>query len=632
MGDIIMAEFEKRINDIEEYLKELNTGFKGMVHKCLNDEFKNRFAVIPQAQSYFGLMHALVIDTKDVWKQGRIRYFNPLMHKPGTDVKKLPWAFPISNMGGFDDCGLVWVPPAGSTVAILFEAGDRQSAFYIGTIWTRDRGDGWGDQTIQEYEDLHRDHRGGYLLGDDETQVLPQWNTENYNGIDVNSVKDLDTKPDAYQHLTYPNIYGFKTPQKHMLKMVDGDYNCSQKHKRIEMLSSCGNWLLMKDDHMRAFVPKGGYKDCSAETEDCKNQDGNSKYFKNKNELRPWNGVGTPQNNKCVLKQSGIQMLSVSGHTFYMDDSVDQPKGTTSAGAGGKSHPGCPWERSLKPFDFGCNDKFKGRLVLLSATGHRLEMSDEESNTNVRSENNYIRLLSACGNKIELNDHSINDTTSGAQRGIHIQSTSNHTIDLVDEQVDQVSPARKEGGTPSAKAKKAYVKIRSGYGLEIRMDDQGTQESTDSQFIQIYSPQKDNTERGPHILRMTEKNSGPGQVYLQVGGNYMCVTHDSHTTTIGDKDKNPADWIVSSSRNSVIVTEQFYMNTADTHMFSAKHNILLMAGEDCPNPTTGVKGPCVWPVLCLSDRGITISDRVYASASNDAECASIFHLLPFHEC
>ena len=41
---------------------------------------------------------------------------------------------------------------------------------------------------------------------------------------------------------------------------------------------------------------------------------------------------------------------------------------------------------------------------------------------------------------------------------------------------------------------------------------------------------------------------------------------------------------------------------------------------------------CIWPVLCLSPKGITISDLVYVSASPDARCADIMQLLPFHSC
>jgi len=647
LGSMI-NDLQTRIAELENYVNQFGENFNGLAKRCFDEEWKKRLSFIPQAETFFGLLSALVIDTKDVWKQGRIRYYTPLMQKPGVEVKKLPWAYPVSAMGAFDDSGLFWVPPAGSTVSLLFENGSRHSAFYIGTIWTRARPPSWGRQPIKEYDDIHRGHRGGYIIGTDEVDVLPQWNTENYNGVDVTekSRETIETDPEAWKKLTFPNIYGFKTPQKHMLKLVDGDYNCSHKHKRIELLSSCGNWLLFKDDHMREFKPRGEYQKCDTETKDCDIKTANSPYFKHKNELRPWNGPETPQNNKCELKQSGIQMLSISGHTFFMDDSVEKPKGVDvnssddkNENAGG--HPGCPWERSMKPFDFGCNDVYKGRFAIISATGHRIELNDEESKSKVRSEYNGIKLLTAAGNKIFLNDHQINETTAGKERGIHMESTSKHTIDLVDEELEQTIPIRQgskkdgdeKGGKPIAKAKKAYVKIRSGYGLEIKMEDKDSQEETKEQSIQITAPQKDNTDRGPHILRMQEKKDGAGMVFLKVGGNYICMTYDNHTTIVGDKDKNPADRAVFASRHSMIVTEKYYMNSAETHLFKAKKHILLMAGEDCyTGGGDGAKSACMAPVLCFTEKGITISDRVYVSASKDAQCASLFHLTPFHQC
>ena len=312
---------------------------------------------------------------------------------------------------------------------------------------------------------------------------------------------------------------------------------------------------------------------------------------------------------------------------MYMDDSVDQPQGTSVAGQDG-NFPGCPWEKSMQPFNFGCNNKCKGKFVILSSTGHRFEMSDDEEESEIRSKKNFIKLLSACGNKIELNDHSISKSLSGSERGIHMQSTSNHTIDMVDEDLSQSCPTRMEGGTPSPKAKKAYIKIRSGYGLEIIMNDKTTQEACTEQYLQLFAPQKKNP-RGPHIVRLQEKPSGPGLVYLQVGGNYVCVTYDNHETVVGRK-KNPSDWMTFVSRHSVFITEKYYLNAAYTHLFKAKKYILLMAGEDCGGPD-GELGACVWPVLCMTNNGITISDRVFVSASKAATPASIFQLLPFHQ-
>ena len=86
-------------------------------------------------------MHtAYCVDTIDPWKQNRVRFFSPLLHNKDMPVKALPFAQPISCFGGFDDSGVTWVPPAGSTLCLTFEKGNRQTPYYLGTTWHRDRG------------------------------------------------------------------------------------------------------------------------------------------------------------------------------------------------------------------------------------------------------------------------------------------------------------------------------------------------------------------------------------------------------------------------------------------------------------------------------------------------------------
>lgn len=638
-----LLSLQERLRSVEERLSESGYDTKRIV----KSEIKKRWQIQPQAETMFGLFLSLVVDTVDPYKQNRVRFFNPLFHDPNTPIEALPFAWPISAMGGFDDCGLNWVPPAGSTLCVIFAGGHRSAPYYIGTTWHVNRGpDGehnWG-YNINEYYQIHEGHRKGYLAGkDDGSQVLPQWNTENYNGYDIDSIVDFNNDPEAQRKITYPNIYGFKTPQKHMMKMVDGDYKCNHKNKRLEILSGCGNWMIFKDDHLHDCgswvhpdVIGKPHVDCNSESTECQGESTNSsvqkqggnQYFKHLNEARPYKGPGTPQNNKCSLPQSGIQFLSIAGHSFVMDDSVEQPSGVPN------------WERSTKQFDFGCNDKFVGKTFWVSATGHRIEMNDLESQSQLRGEENYIRIVSASGNKIELNDHTTGKegcpgfppNVAGSKRGITMQSTSNHTFEMIDEENEQASPCRTEGGVPIPKAKKAFVRLRTGYGLEFTMRDDNSQEETQTQHIQIFCPQKDNEDRGPHIMRFQERASGPGQVFLRAGGDYVCSTYDSHVTMVGDKDENPSNKITVVSKNTIISTEEFYYNVADVHAFLADQVILLMAGKDC-KPVEGDEcGPCVWPVLCLTPKGVTISDRVFASASPNAGCAHIFHLLPFHSC
>jgi hypothetical protein len=557
-----LYQLDHRLKSIESRLGDTGYAMKSIVQS----EITKSFQILPQNTTLFGMHTAMCIDTIDPWKQNRVRYFSPLLHLVDTPVDALPFAFPVSSMGGFDDCGLNWVPPAGSTLCMMFLNGNRHSAYYLGTAWNRDRGpDGENSfgYPIKEYQDIHQDHRDGYLVGpNDGSQVFPPWNTESYNGNDIDSIEDFDDDPEAQQKITYPNIYGFKTPQKHSVKMVDGNYKCNHRWKRMEFFSSCGNYMIFKDDHIhnsgqwtnQANVDGkfcdgigGGPVDiCNDEDgiplEDleCEGMTSNSSiddvgfqghpsvgddngtnyegvdynlgtnsgfnpYFKHSQECRPINGPKTPQNNKVMLPQTGIQFLSISGHTFGMDDSVEEPSGVPE------------WERATEPFDFGCNDKYLGKTFWISATGHKIIMSDvENEESKLRGKDNYIRLLTATGNKIELNDHTVGQAdcpgcppnTAGEKRGISMQTTSNHVFEMIDNLNEQCGECRKEGGTPNNKAKKAFVKIRTGYGLEMAFNDfdrendkEGSQEKTINQYIQIFCPHTDNKERGPHIMR-----------------------------------------------------------------------------------------------------------------------------------
>jgi hypothetical protein len=104
---------------------------------------------------------------------------------------------------------------------------------------------------------------------------------------------------------------------------------------------------------------------------------------------------------------------------------------------------------------------------------------------------------------------------------------------------------------------------------------------------------------------------------------------------VGDLEENPSNKIVYVTDTYVEITEQMYINMAKNHMFIADEIIALIAGTEldprCKTPKGGCSA-CVWPVLCLSPKGITISDRVFVSASPDATCANIMQLVPFHKC
>ena len=637
----VMTSMEERVKAIEDRFYEMGYDMK----QVAQTEVKKRWKMPAQSETFFGLYTALCIDTLDVWKQGRVRFYSPLLNRPDTQIKSLDWAYPISAMGGFDDCGLSWVPPAGSTLIISFERGSRSTPFYHGTTWHRDRGpDGQHNfnYPIQEYYQVSEGHRKGYLVGpNDGSQVFPPWNTESYNGYDVDSTFDIEPDPNANKKMTFPNIYGFKTPEKHMVKMVDGPSNCNRRWKRLEILSGGGNHMIFKDDHMHPtpqWANSGGSMGGNASGQGmelcpcvgdngqpvegtgcnagCKTAPANP-YFKHANEMRPYIGPRTPENNRSDLPQSGIQFLSISGHTWYMDDSVEQPQGIPN------------WERSLQPFDFGCTNKYIGKMGQRSCTGHEIVLFDLEDPPQVRSSQNGILALTACGNRVEMNDQTLPGGIAGPQRGIRLQSTSTHTIEMCDDGTEQQS-VRVGGGVPINKAKRGYIRIRTGYGLEIMMGDAWTQQpKTQEQYIRLMCPQYTNP-CGPHLMLFLENQTPDNaMVFLRVGGNYICSTCRHHYTVVGDeKTGMVANKIVYVTENYMEITKQIYLNKAREHVFLADEMIYLLAGKDCPMPS-GDKGPCAWPVLVYTDWGITISDRVIASASQQSQTAPVWALQPF---
>ena len=725
--EVVLESLQERLHVLEEIVT--NIGYDSKASK------KRRFASKRQSLALNYLTRALVVETVDPWKENRVRFYHPLLHDPKTPVTHLPFAAPVSPFGGFDDCGVTWVPPAGSTIVLFFEGGNRDSPFYIGTTWHRTREGGF-PYPFREWA-IWEGKRGGYFHGPgkgtgDNTQVLPPWNTENYNALDIDQTEQFFDDPAQQKQITMPNIYGFKTPEKHMLKMVDGDPRCNRRWKRIEMLSGCGNWMIMKDDHMH-YGGQWAHPDCPPdpggphvtwcsinqktdprygnlpyftdiigqpwEKTECKEgtcsqpdtihysdldnedvigddlqtitggksstggdppdpphakykaQPGSNPAFKHKNECRPYKGPGTPQNNKCRLPQSGIQLLSISGHTLVMDDSVEEPKGAPT------------WDRSLQAFDTGCNDKMLGVMYMKSSTGHAITMCDFEEVSRVRGWRNFMEMRSGNGSFIQLNDETIRGQNSkppsdqdqcqgqcqecppdyaGPRRGVHIYSTSRHRIRLIDHMNLQCGPCRREGGVPVPKATKAFMQLQSGYGLEMRFNDDFSQEETQQQWIQIYHPQCVDPDtdahcnscktcdcRGPHIMRFQGRPKGtPGIVFLRAGGHSVRQTYDQDIVIVGDKECNPSDKFTYVSKKFMTVTEDVHFRySGELHIFFAEKQILLMAGRDCPPPPgQKCKGPCLYnvivarcPIICPLTGIIhwtekAMSERVFASA------------------
>ena len=627
----------ERLRAIEQRFEELGYSTKRLVQSHI----KKNWVIPAQSETLYGMTLALCVDTKDPLSEGRVRFYSPALHSKNSPIKSLPFARPISAMGGFDDSGATWVPPAGATLAIVFENGDRDSPYYLGTIWTRDRGptgqQNW-DYPMQEYAQYHEGHRGGYLVGaTDESQVLPPWNSENYNIKDFDNITDFENDPNAKKKITAPHVYGLKTIGKHRLKFDDGNYDCNNRWRRVELVSGDGTGILFKDDHLHpagqwahpdcGCENSGAIADCldsegrPTEQTDCSNRSINgentscaNEFYKREEECFPYSGNGTPQNNKINLPQSGLALWSRSGHMFTCDDSVVEPRGL----------PG--WERATEPFDYGCQNIFRGKMFIDSSTGHRIELNDHEDDPEIRSDQNRIMLKTATGNRIEMNDHTLAGGIAGDKRGITIESTSGHLLEMMDNQNEQSSEPRMGGAEPAHRAKKAFVRLRSGYGMHILMRDDNSQEETQSQFLEILAPQKDNAERGPHILRMQESATNEGLIFLRAGGVFVGLSVDDWIEQVGTDETSPALKLTAVKGTYVIDTEDFYFNHSDLSLLFAERFVIIAAGRDCFDED-GETTPCLYPVIVAKDPKVcpltgfihfaekSMSDKVFVSAN-----------------
>jgi hypothetical protein len=628
-----IAELEKRLNAMEQHIAVLEN------HAQTNkqDKVDNKYKISVQATTLNAPIIAYCVDTIDPQKLQRIRFFSPFLHEPNTEIGKLPFARHVSSMGGHDDCGLVWVPPAGSTVVIVHEHGDRESPLYLGTTYHSNRGaDGnLFPFPINEFQELYCDRGEGYLVGDtDGSQAYPPWNTENYNGYDSESDAQFENDPEAQSKITYPNIYGFKTPGKHYQKYVDGDHRSQDRWKRMEWGSAMGNWMCFKDDHLHPggqwanpkCGPAGALPD---ETLDIsvlldeqifglEDADGNfigpqpgdcisnskgsmcreitsdmpqcaNPYFKRAEECRPYKGAPTPQNNSMRLPQSGVQIQSRSGQQLVMDDSVEQPQGKKLR-----------WQDD---FNFGCTDTFRGKVFLKSATGHMVELNDWEDESNLRGTTNGIKLMTAAGHSLKMIDHTLQNNIAGVNREIILESTSKHALIMHDESNEQNVPARKEGGIPVNKSKRAWVMLRSGYGLLMQMDDAASQETTADQAITLLAPRLDGggvgvasgtkaAEAGApteesctqgHLFRMQLNAETGGFVMTSSGGYYICASIKDNITEVG-RENCEANKVNMVFGHYVTVCKKAHITKSSVEVHLADKYIILGAGQDCPPP------------------------------------------------
>lgn len=627
-----IQELFQAVNELKERFSELGYASKHLVETSIKRSFK----VEAQSQTLYAPLVGYCVSTLDPLALNRVRVFHPLLCKPDVKVKGLPFARNCTNTGGFDDAGGCWVPPAGSSVLIVCENGDRQMPIVIGTVWRKNRGPNasYFPYPIQEFYSLWKNdnYRGdGYLIGKtDGSQDYPPWDTENGNVNNFDNEKDIDKDPDAQQKITYPNIYGWKTPGKHYIKMVDGDYRCNNRWSRFELMSKTGHCIIMKDDWFHSsgewanpkaacassgttddsscdkvsallalniggnINPEGdfvsgditgntvnstsGQCDGSPAPVKCSNP-----YAKRAEEARPYKGSVLPQNNKCELPQAGIFQQSVGGHQVVMDDSVNQPR------EGRINY--------KRVFDTGCDDKLKMKFYFKSATGHMLLFDDTEDDSRVRGKTNGIRLQSAAGNYFYLKDHTQSNCIAGNERGLEFGTTSGHVFEMNDSQNEHCSPTRKGfisqddlqrtaelNPQPVSKAKNAYVQLRTGYGLMMRFDDGTSQEETQNQFIMLLAqPKPASTDSciQPHMLLMQLEQNGGGFIQLSSGGSFVLHSRSNSLESVGSDDC-PANKVTNVFGNYLVSAKKLLFTKSDTHLDLADKYIILGAGQDCP--------------------------------------------------
>lgn len=685
-----MFELNQRLAVLEERFAELGYNSKRLVESSIKRSFK----IEAQSQTLYAPIVATCVSTLDPLNLNRVRIFHPLICNSDTKIKGLPFARANSSLGGFDDCGASWVPPAGSAVVVVFENGDRASPIYLGTVWNKNRGPQGNkfSYPVDEFYALWREenYRGlGYLVGaTDGSQVYPPWASESGNHNDFDNEKDIDKDPDAQKKITYPYIYGIKTPGKHMIKMVDGDHRCNDRWSRFEIMSKRGNWIMMKDDWMHtagewAGLGGGGGGDNSPEcsqvsallqletagtqqdpnTDDYVGVDSASgdsgtlpgcgdintsmfknPYFRRMEENRPYLGAQTPMRNRCELKQSGLQIQCISGHQVVMDDSVNQPQPDK-----------VKW---YKEFDFGCDNIFKGKFYFRSATGHYICMDDSEDIEEVRGKENGIKFITAAGNYFKMRDHTYAGDIAAEDRGIEFGSTGGHVFEMNDNGNEQASPKRRDGGVPKRKCKQAYVQLRSGYGLLLRMDDSTSQEETRNQYIMLMAaPKKTSSCVQPHTLLMQLEEGGGGFIELASGGRFVLTSKDNSIEAVGTPDCI-ANKFTEVSGNYLVEAKQVMFTKSKLQIDRSDTYIVLAAGHDCPidsdsgdqaakdslnsvdqsiadakaggSGDSDNPGPCIFPVIIAKKprmcpltgfiHWMCFSDRVLVSSGKESVC------------
>jgi hypothetical protein len=517
VSDVIsrLVQLEAAVSYLES--KDAFEASQGMFSSVSKDPFiRNPFKIREMSEkplvrrALHGAHRGVVINTKDPMHKGRVKVYVPMIHA-NVPERNIPYAEVLSFFGSMDDQGSVFTPPAGSTVLVQFESGNRELPMVVGAIHNMTRGISAQAETgliIEEERHLwggapgRRTDAKNTTVNSDMKSLMPPWRGESYDGPDRKPGPAGDSE-------VPPFIYGIKTPEKHFLQFVDGDSRDRKKGKRVVLQSSRGATLFIKDDSFTKpeEIFDNQYWD-----------DKHDAYPGLKYSVRPFNG------HKIELKHAGMQLQSVGGARIIFSDETEFPIEENE------------WNSGWSP-----RGRFRSFTALQSITEHTILLRDHEHTRNMRSDTDGIFAITATGNYIGLRDHTIGQR-GGPKRGIIIWSTSNHTIELNDYTVKNTSPRKGSGtvdhhtGYHTPNAKRAYIRIRSGWGQVFEMNDLGSQENNANQFILLRNHNK-----------ITDDCNGPPWNYIRM----ECVRSRKLFTIYG-----AGNFVINVCRNALRLVQK----------------------------------------------------------------------------
>jgi len=436
-----VSKLTERIRNLETQLNVLLPGSPQFQRAAEQDQLDNS---VRQDSIYLGT----VVDNRDKFIAGRCLVRIHGRHRQDLAEDKLEMIEPIQPFGGLDDCGSNWAPPVGSQVVVLYSGGLLGQGYYLGTVPRSEvldkdgkpvagqRGVRLFDRRWSGYEYRQTGH-----LGTLKNEDLPPWASESYRNTQRGALSDQDTSE--------PSIFGFKTPEKHFLKLCDGFFDQKLMGKRVVLQSSKGNLLYMKDDMLNKpeayekgspLAPKEGTGE---------DRDLTKGFFENGTQVESANLRGNLYETYPVLKKDGdpwariehtpndhviVSGTILSNGTFSEGGgsggggsggggSALLNSGSSSIGVVGAGGSGSGSGSGSSGGSYECKNILEMTgAVLQSAMGNRLIMDDNFAATNlVDSDNTY------------LNFRSIKETEK-LSSFIKLESISEHSIVLSDQE------------------------------------------------------------------------------------------------------------------------------------------------------------------------------------------------------